>query len=1397
MSESFAHGPSIEDLAEEFLERRRLGERPTMDDYAARHPHLAGEIREFFPVLGLVEDFKPSPGESSGRIEGSRIPGLATGLRRLGDFRLLREVGRGGMGIVYEAEQESLGRRVALKVLRDQRLLDPKLLIRFQREAKAAARLHHTNIVPVFGVGEHEGTYFYVMQFIRGLPLDVVLQGVRRLKGAAADPGAPTAETMLSDGLTEADLARSLATGRYATVHVVEAPSSPLGAAPAPLVRDDDSSATFPGSPTLTSASDTARQYARSVARVGLQVAEALDYAHQHGILHRDIKPSNLLLDAHGAVWVTDFGLAKLASDSDLTRTGDIVGTIRYMAPERFEGRCDARSDVYALGLTLYELLARKPAFEAEDRHALIRQVTQEEPRALRRVEPTVLRDLHTIVHRAIAKDTKDRYATAAELRDELERFLSDRPIHARPLLLPERYWRWCRRNPLLALASSAACALTIAIAVVSSLAAYRNGRLADQLKSQRDEANHNLILAYTSEAEARRLSRRVGQRFGTLDAVARAMRLAATAGLTEKERAHLRNQAIAAMGLTDMRLTWQHPLSAPLRSGFTVDPSFERYAIKRDDGTVIVRRIADDRVLLEFAGVPHRNSAPIGGFSPDGRYLAMKSWDQHDRLEVWDLAAHRLVLTDHNISGSNTPTWSFHPDGRRLALGLGDGSIVLLNLPDGRELRRWAEGLGRAAAMAYNRDGSRLAVAPVRSGSVYILAAESDDGRVLARLPNPADVFHIAWNPLRSNLLAAGLEDRTIRIWDMETVRVTATLEGAGHNGLKVAFHPGGDILAARGWDAILRLWDIRTRQQILTMPSSWLPELHFDRDGRRLSAHGVTGLVGILEVSDQAECRSLVRPTPPGFVHSRSLAIDVTGRHLAASSYDGITLWDLPTGTALATLPVTTTVANVHFDPTGALLTGHPLTLRWPISSSPDGHTIGPPQFLEWYQTWDGFSCSRDGRSIALAVYDGGGMVFDAENPERRRFLPQRDTRSIALSPDGRWAVTSSHSYNSVKVWDARTGRPVHDFPESPRRGVGTFSPDGHWLSLNREDQGWELFETGTWESRIVFGNAASAGTFSPDSATFAYETYYETQGGAIALVEVTTGRELARLNDPDGSSAGQMVFSPDGTQLIASLREQPRIRIWDLRAVRRRLADLNLDWSPSPPWGSPAPIPDPAPLPRPVGVDRGRMDDWVRSSQWKGREQRVADADALWIQDPGRREVREWLAKSCNDLARALITGPESRRDPARALPLAPRPGAQARRRQLPQYPGARSLPRRGLSGGHARDRAVPGHEPEPVGLLRPLHLGPLPRQTGRRRTVAVLLRSRGLQAEVPRGGRDFRGPGAERPARRGRGRDLGLVAGLPRGRVRPAAHGSARPLIAGHSLTTTAVAEHLIV
>src|SRR5262249_14165505 len=262
----------------------------------------------------------------------------------------LREVARGGMGIVYEAVQESLGRHVALKVLPPHGLVDAKHLERFRREARAAARLHHTNIVPVFGVGEHEGIHYYAMQFIQGQGLNAVLQ---ELKGRRQQGTAPGAEQGQGPATLAASVAQGLLTGQFASqvANGCEAGSSG-GDAVAESTRGTrgrcpDASEAAGIESGLTTQTET--QYPRSVAQVGVQVADALAYAHQQGILHRDIKPSNLLLDTHGVVWLTDFGLAKAEDADELTSPGDIVGTLRYMAPERFGGQADARSDVYSL----------------------------------------------------------------------------------------------------------------------------------------------------------------------------------------------------------------------------------------------------------------------------------------------------------------------------------------------------------------------------------------------------------------------------------------------------------------------------------------------------------------------------------------------------------------------------------------------------------------------------------------------------------------------------------------------------------------------------------------------------------------------------------------------------------------------------------------------------------------------------------------------------------------------------------------------------------------------------------------------------------------------------------------------------------------------------------------
>jgi tetratricopeptide (TPR) repeat protein len=452
----------VENLAEEFLERCRRGARPAIAEYTARFPELADRIRTFFPTLLLVEKLKPAPGGAAGCGAGWARGGAP---ERLGDYRILREVGRGGMGVVYEAEQESLGRRVALKVLVAPSMHDSKRLLRFYREAKAAARLHHTNIVPVFGVGEDDGTSYYVMQFIPGLGLDAVLKEVARLRGRSLgrteDSTAPRPSGAAPSAI---DVAGSLVSGR-----VVDRPSrerttdsvipTPAPGAGAPVAS---SPAVLPGQTEPSSLSDSAGRYARSVALIGVQVAEALEYAHRQGTLHRDIKPSNLLLDSQGTVWVTDFGLAKVNDSDDLTNTGDVVGTVRYMAPERFQGRCIPESDVYALGLTLYELLALRPAFDEPDRARLIHLVTQTEPPRLRKLEPSVPRDLETIVHKAIERDPAHRYTSAGDLAEDLRRFLDDRAIRARRLSPTEQAWRWCRRNPAAAALAAAVLALVM-----------------------------------------------------------------------------------------------------------------------------------------------------------------------------------------------------------------------------------------------------------------------------------------------------------------------------------------------------------------------------------------------------------------------------------------------------------------------------------------------------------------------------------------------------------------------------------------------------------------------------------------------------------------------------------------------------------------------------------------------------------------------------------------------------------------------------------------------------------------------------------------------------------------------------------------------------------------------
>ncbi|HVK07194.1 MAG TPA: protein kinase, partial [Gemmataceae bacterium] len=467
------------EVADDFLRRLERGELIDVEEYAARNPAAADEIREALRPFRLFADV-PSPAESSAvpSPEPAAVPVAGV----LGDYRIVREVGRGGMGVVYEAEQLSLGRRVALKVLPFSALPDPRLVQRFKNEARAAAALDHPHVVKVFAVGEAGGVHFLAMQFIDGRPLSDLIR--ERRTGSAnltpqVSPDAPTATLAAPEAITAAD--------------------APVSRPPATPVRGDAA-------------------YFRQVATWGVQAAEALEHAHAMGVVHRDVKPGNLLLDTSGNVWVADFGLAKLAaSDAGLTGTGDVLGTLRYMSPEQALSKhdlVDHRADVYALGATLYELLTGVPAVDGKDKADILRKITGDAPVPLRKLERGIPRDLETIALTCLRKDPADRYSSTEALAADLRRWLAGEPIRARPLGRVARAARWVRRNPRAAVVGGILLALTAGLAA-SSVMFWRQRDRAEQAtiaQAQERERAEGLYeqaqAAYQREARHRKRAR-------------------------------------------------------------------------------------------------------------------------------------------------------------------------------------------------------------------------------------------------------------------------------------------------------------------------------------------------------------------------------------------------------------------------------------------------------------------------------------------------------------------------------------------------------------------------------------------------------------------------------------------------------------------------------------------------------------------------------------------------------------------------------------------------------------------------------------------------------------------------------------------------------------------------
>jgi WD40 repeat protein/serine/threonine protein kinase/lipoprotein NlpI len=1227
-------------IADEFVEAFRQGQRPSVEEFARRYPEHADEIREMLPALVLMEKAKSA--SDSPRTAARGLAAHAAPLQQLGDYQILREVGRGGMGVVYEAQQLSLGRHVAIKVLPSHALLDPRHLARFQREARSAAKLHHTNIVPVFGVGEQDGLHYFVMQFIQGLALDLVLdelRSLRRPRGQQAPTGAdaPGRQITVSRDVSAVAVARGLLTGEFRQPGqantLTTAPGEPAAerdegrgmrdegrqqdAADSSLIPRPSSlssSATIhlPGQSEGSTLTESGRQYWQSVARVGMQVADALAHATSQGILHRDIKPSNLLLDDTGNVWVTDFGLAKAASDSDdLTHTGDVVGTLRYMAPERFNGQGDLRSDVYSLGLTLYEMLVLRPAFDEADRNRLVKQVMHDEPVRPRKLNPGVPRDLETVVLKAIARDPAHRYQTPAEMAEDLKRFVEDRPVKARRASETERFLRWCRRNPALAGALGTAVLLFwVAFAGITwnyikadaaSQDEARQRRVADEARlreaDQRERAEKTLYYSNIARARLEWQANNVADAEHILDNCPADRRGWEWHFL--KQLCH--TELFTLQGHTE---GWVYSVAYSPDGRFIAsagggNPYYRTQgAGSVRPGELIIWDAATGKRLHTLRG--HKHLVQSVAFSPDSQWLVSTSLDQ--TAKVWQVATGAELrtlpvhaeLADQGVATSAT----FSPDGKLLATAGVKGIDVW-------DLTRDA---GKPPVPRLTLRGHRASLMPgvvFRPGRQQLAsiaqtsnAQTHDEGDVkLWDLSTGAEAltleasqrgsFHQAAFSPDGRYLAAG-ELGILKLWDGATGRLLQSIGGHIGEVWGVAFSPDGRQLASAGADGTLRLWNVpRGEEEVLLRGHRGeVRSVAFSPDGQRLVTGGIDGTVKVWDLTVHPEYssvqRSAVEPEAVAFAENGAhLVIARRGGQLLTTDCDTAALvgraprvgltdkWMTPAepaclgadGRWLAGIsredPTVTKCWEVRTGEERLVLRGHTLPL-WLVTTSPGGQRIatsgraprGEVPRAE-VKVWDG----AEGRPL-LELAEPGLTVT------RLALSPAGDRLALAgLQVTSVLGEAKTRSEAILRVYAIDTGQVIHSFSEgdSPFLGLA-FSPDGLRLAA-----------AGTWSEDPVTARAvllwdlaaerptithqgpegAMDATFSPDGRRLAVASRH-----LIKILDAASGEEVFNLRGyaharPDTNGFNPRVrFSPDGKRIAAICHDyNAPISLWSV--------------------------------------------------------------------------------------------------------------------------------------------------------------------------------------------------------------------------------------------------------